>query len=239
MVRLPVPAGVIAAYSELSDGNMSLTHGATDAGAENRRRFCAAAGIDIGSLVVPRQVHGERIVRVGGEDRAHGALQAQSAVADTDALICNEPGVACCVQTADCLAVFLYDPGSRSVGIVHAGWRSTRLQLAAKTVRMMGDAFGAAAQDICAWFGPCLGPCCYEVGEEFAGYFPQEVSRGRGTLHFDIAAANRRQLLACGVPTGQIVSAGPCTACQAQRFFSHRRQAAAAGRMLSVIQIAR
>jgi len=184
MVRLPVPPGVIAAYSELTDGNMSLPHGAIDAGAENRRRFCAAAGIDIGSLVVPRQVHGERIVRVGGQDRARGALQAHSSVADTDALICNEPGVACCVQTADCLPVFLFDPGSRSIGIVHAGWRSTRLQLVAKTVRMMEDVFGAAAQGMCAWFGPCLGPCCYEVGAEFAGYFPQARFAGNGITPF-------------------------------------------------------
>ena len=239
MVRVPVPAGLIAAFSESSDGNMSLTHGPTGASADNRSRFCAAAGIDIGALVVPRQVHGDRIVRVSKADRGKGALQAHSAVADTDALITDQPGVACCVQTADCLPVFLYDPGSGSIGIVHAGWRSTQLQLAAKTVRMMQESCGASAQGICAWVGPCLGPCCYEVGEEFAGYFPQDVSRSSGRLHFDIAAANRRQLLACGVPAGQIVSAGACTACHAQRFFSHRRQAASAGRMLSVIQIAR
>ncbi len=237
MIRLDTPPGISAWYSELSDGNMSLSRGDTAANAAGRRAFCSAAGMSIDDLVCPHQVHGQRIVRVSRAHRGKGALSAADALADTDALICNEPGIACCVQTADCLPVFLYDPRSRSVGIVHAGWRSTQLQLVAATVRAMQQAFGADPAGMYAWFGPCLQECCYEVGEEFCAYFPNETVRRGATVYFDNPAANRRQLCASGVREERISAAGACTGCHPARFFSHRRQGDQAGHMLSVISI--
>jgi polyphenol oxidase len=237
MHTLATPPGIAAFYSEVSDGNMSLTHGNIQESPDRRRRLCVAAGIDPGSLVCPQQVHGEHIARVNASDRGAGVESVETALSGTDALICDTPGVACAVQTADCLAVFLHDPVSHSVAIVHAGWRSTRLQLTAKAVAAMQEKVQAKPASIHAWFGPALGSCCYEVGEEFADFFPEDAVRRQGRLHFDNLAANRRQLLACGLFPANIGEPGPCTACHPQRFFSHRRQGAQAGRMLSVIQI--
>ncbi len=55
----------------------------------------------------------------------------------------------------------------------------------------------------------------------------------------DLAGAARRQLLAAGLHPDRIYNAGLCTACDAARFFSWRRQGEAAGRMLSVIGVRR
>ena len=60
---------------------------------------------------------------------------------------------------------------------------------------------------------------------------PPDAGRG----HLDLAQANRRQLLAAGVPEGQIYNSGLCTACDLRMFYSHRREKEAAGRMLAVV----
>lgn len=53
----------------------------------------------------------------------------------------------------------------------------------------------------------------------------------------DLAAANRRQLLAAGVPAGQIQVLPYCTYCRPRMFYSFRREGAAAGRMAAWIGI--
>ncbi len=55
--------------------------------------------------------------------------------------------------------------------------------------------------------------------------------------HVDLAEAGRRQLLAAGLPAGQIYDSRMCTACDLARFYSYRRETAAAGRMLAVIGV--
>lgn len=57
------------------------------------------------------------------------------------------------------------------------------------------------------------------------------------SLHLDLAEANRRQLLAAGVPPGAVHVLGLCTSCDTARFFSHRAEHGFTGRMLSVIGI--
>jgi polyphenol oxidase len=56
-------------------------------------------------------------------------------------------------------------------------------------------------------------------------------------IHLDLAEANRRQLLAAGLPPNAIHLTGACTACQTERFFSHRAEHGFTGRMMSVIGI--
>lgn len=52
---------------------------------------------------------------------------------------------------------------------------------------------------------------------------------------FDLAEANRRQLLAAGVAAESIEVLDYCTSCRADLFFSHRRSGAGAGRMMAAI----
>src|SRR5205085_9332021 len=43
-------------------------------------------------------------------------------------------------------------------------------------------------------------------------------------LHLDLQEANRRQLLAAGVPDNQITVLGHCTSCNTRKFFSYRAE---------------
>ena len=53
--------------------------------------------------------------------------------------------------------------------------------------------------------------------------------------HLDLVEANRRQLLAAGVPDSNIWAAEECTSCRTDLLFSHRREAGYTGRMMAVI----
>ncbi len=55
--------------------------------------------------------------------------------------------------------------------------------------------------------------------------------------HLDLVMANVSQLTEVGIAAKNIWTAAPCTHCHPRQFFSHRRDALRAGRMMSVIGI--
>ncbi len=176
-----------------------------------------------------RQVHGARVrvVTDPGERRT---------VAAADAALTAVPGLALAVRTADCLPVFLWDPVRRMIGVAHAGWRGTASGVTAALVRAFVEAGCAATGSLTAAFGPAVRSCCYEVGPEVAAVFPGDVRFGRKGCRLDLAAANRRQLEAAGVAPDRIHDCGVCTCCD-HRFFSFRREGAAAGRQIALMMI--
>jgi YfiH family protein len=151
-------------------------------------------------LLQGRQVHGVRVV-VDGQG-----------VEEADGQVTSAPGVAAIVLVADCLPVALVGP--ERVGVVHAGWRG----LADGVVEEGVAAVGAVAAAI----GPGIGPCCYEVGDDLRAVF------GTSEPTLDLKAIARTRLEAAGV--GEIHDCGLCTACDADRFFSHRRDRGITGR---------
>jgi copper oxidase (laccase) domain-containing protein len=55
--------------------------------------------------------------------------------------------------------------------------------------------------------------------------------------HLNLVEANRRQLLAAGIPEDHIWVAKECTSCRTDLLFSHRAEAGYTGRMMGVIGI--
>lgn len=215
----------------------------------NRARVVTLASVKGRGLVFGRQVHGTRIAVVP-EGYAGAALD------DTDALITDAPHIPLTILTADCAAVFFFDPKHRAVGIAHAGWRGTVAGIAALTVARMGDAFGTDPDQVIAGIGPSIGPCCYEVGAEVidaftdanpemadevlldpdfasAGSFRTSVNEGR--KHLDLWRANELMLLAAGVQEDAIEVSRLCTACRRDLFYSHRAEKGNTGRFAGVI----
>ena len=85
-----------------------------------------------------------------------------------------------------------------------------------------------APSSLSAWIGPSIGPCCYEVGEEVLEAFSglgEGIAEGR---MLDLPEVARRQLAEAGVR--KVESAGLCTHCEADLFFSHRRDGGRTGR---------
>lgn len=153
-------------------------------------------------------------------------------VGEGDAVVTRWENLAISIRTADCYPILLADARNRAVAAVHAGWRGTAARIVQKTIEKMRIEFGTDPSDIHAAIGPGIGVCCYEVGEEVARRF------GPIRAHLDLMSENRRQLEAAGVPSQNIEALGVCTFCDAERFFSYRRDKENPGRMTSFIRIA-
>lgn len=208
--------------------NTSLELGDGDAPAA-RAAVLARIGVSLDDAVFARQVHAARVVRVGGRERGAGARHAPTAVGDTDALITTEPGVAVCVQVADCVPIALVaadaDGSACGVGVVHAGRDGITAGVVGAAVAALAEAATVSPAALAAVVGPAIGGCCYEVATEMAIEVAARVPAARArtrwdTPALDLPAAARAQLAAAGV--GRVESVGSCTRCEPQRWFSHR-----------------
>ena len=195
-----------------------------------QREYLNARGIGTDKgIVLPKQVHGDVIWKVTSKDIP------QSGIFEADAIVTETVGLAIAIRTADCLPALLYDPVRKVIAAVHAGWKSTKLDIARKTVELMRSSYGVDPKNIRAAIGPCIRRESCEVGPEFKEYFPMDTLQTPQGLRFDILSANMRQLTRAGVKTEHIFDSGLCSFKDAVRFHSFRRDAEKSGRMISVI----
>ena len=225
------------AFSSRAQENMSLSYGDARHSLEHRRDFLNQLGIDYQNLVCGQQVHGNAVAYVEGKDIGRGALSYDSAIAHTDALITDRRHIPLAIFTADCLSVFLHDPLTPAIGLVHAGWRSTKAEITLRAIELMQEKFNTSAKDLSVAFGPALRTCCYEVGEEFQDFFPQGILRKNNRYYLDLVEINKQQALTTGVTSQNIFDGQICTSCRNHEFFSYRRESKNCGRMMSVVML--
>ena len=179
---------------------------------ENRYRLLAAAGVDAERAAWPRQVHGAGVVRANGRGE------------EADAIWTAERRRPLLVVTADCLPIALArTSGEPALCLVHAGWRGLAEGVVDAAVAALGG-------ELAAVVGPGIGPCCYEIGPEVSERF------GERARTLDLRALTERALRAAGVE--RVAHVDLCTACDADRFFSHRRDRGLTGRQGAVAYIA-
>ena len=175
------------------------------------------------NLATLKQIHSAECIsacgRAGQLGRADGLLE-------------STPGAVIAVKTADCIPILLADGRNRAAAAAHAGWRGTVAHVVARAIESMRREFGTEPADLHVAIGPGIGKCCYEVGPEVAAQFGET-----GRTNIDLAQANRRQVMDCGVPPGRIDVAGMCTQCLAGDFHSYRRDREQAGRLYSFIGV--
>jgi YfiH family protein len=182
---------------------------------ENRRRLCAEVGADLDALTMNYQHHSADVLKARPGARGDRA----------DGLWTDERGLPLLALAADCLPIALAQAnGSRpALAVLHAGWRGLLGGIAASGVAAVGGGLVSAA------IGPGIGPCCYDVGEEVAARFRRAFGLGLvqgGRL--DLWSSAERALRAAGCVRVDRVDV--CTACNPDRFFSHRRDEGLTGR---------
>lgn len=211
---------------------------------ENYQRFCGAVGIDPQRTVLSRQVHEDHVLIATEEDAGKGLFRERDYL--TDAIITNVPGLALFVFSADCGTALLYDPVSRSIGAVHAGWRGVANGILRKTALEMGRLYGAKPQDLIVATGPSIGQCCFETDDDvpqamekaFGVQEAQPFFQRRGNKwHVDLKGLNARWLLDIGVKAQQIDICPLCTACRTDLFWSYRKAGNARGAQAAMIAL--
>jgi polyphenol oxidase len=185
---------------------------------ENRRLLALHAGYDPAQLQATRHVHGTDVWKVGDPE-----------VAECDGLVCDRVGPVLGAFAADCIPILFADPVARVIGAAHAGWRGTVGGVARNVVARMSE-LGSKPGDIRVALGPSIGPCCFEVGPEVVDQFraafgdvPGMVVAGPNKEHIDLRVASRTVLERAGLAPDHIDDRPPCTRCEADRFFSYRR----------------
>jgi polyphenol oxidase len=209
----------------------------------------AALHADPEKIFFLSQVHGTVThVLHGDEDRTEMVLH------QGDATLSSAPGVVCGVRSADCASVLLADLKSGAVAAVHAGWRGTVLGVVEAAIAAMRA--HTDAPEIVAAIGPHIEVCCFEVGDEVATELAACSSLGRRAVrgrseskslgrfpgdarkpHVDLRAILEEKLLSEGIVRSRIDHVRGCTVCDAEAFFSYRREGQVSGRMLSAIAV--
>ncbi|HIP61988.1 MAG TPA: peptidoglycan editing factor PgeF [Sulfurovum sp.] len=183
------------------------------------------------------QTHSDMVHIVN--DSNSSAWEGKSKPVEADALITNLPSVALTILTADCVPILLYDPVSKAIGAIHAGWRGAHNNIILKTINKMQETYGTNPRDIIAGIGPSIGGCCYEVGievaEKFMEYVDSVEKNKNGKYQLDLKSICNSQLLGSGLQSYNIEKSSICTACQSSRFFSYRKEQGCSGRFVSAL----
>jgi len=195
------------------------------------------------SFVMVRQVHGDNILVIDSPLEDISLFIRDAMQKPCDAIMTNQRPMGIGIVTADCLPALLYDPVQGVTAAVHAGWRGTVPALHPKVVCQMTAGFGCKAEDVLVGVGPSIGPCCYTVGKAVMDPVKSINPRWEkyltlvedGKAKLDLAGLNTSQMEDAGILKKNIFTAGLCTACHVDLFYSYRRDGIGTGRMISGI----
>jgi YfiH family protein len=214
----------------LSDPHFHLCDALLERGVEHGLGKRDSEQARVHALVLARQVHGTRLLRVPSGDPD----------ACADAVYTCQPGVAVGVRTADCVPILLVDAELRGVAAVHAGWRGSAAGIAASAAHGFAEALGTATGSLLAVVGPHIGPCCYEVDDPVRDTVADKSAFSAGVRagHYmlDLFALTRAQLVSAGVDPERVQRVGACTACHPELYASYRRDRNS-GRMVHYVRM--
>jgi copper oxidase (laccase) domain-containing protein len=170
------------------------------------REIRGSIGMGGWPLLTAEQIHGRKVAIV---DRP---VDSDKHFAECDGFITNQRRIALGVHVADCCAIYLVDPKTPAVGLVHSGRKGTELGVATNAITQMVECFGSEPAELIVHLSPCIRPPHYEI---------------------DFAAEIIRQCRSLGVK--EIHDSGVCTACDLDRYYSYRAEKGKTGRMLALL----
>ena len=242
-----VPHCFSTRYGGVSTGHLASLNLGTHRGdepnnvMENYGILGQAVGFDPLNTVFTKQIHSDIVERVGAAHRGRGLLR--EVTEGCDALVTNEENVVLTVFSADCTPILFYDPVGKAVGAAHAGWRGTAAGIAARVVEKMTAEFGSDPKNIRAAIGPCISKCCFETHKDVPdamvaslGEEARTCIQEKGEKYLvDLKGLNALWLRRAGVE--KICIAEECTACEPDRFWTHRRVGNQRGSLAAMITL--
>ena len=184
----------------------------------------------------PQQIHSGVVL--------NASEASQAPWPEADGLVSEWGGQSLWVCGADCTPVLIADPGTGHAAACHAGWRGVAARILPEAIRRL-ERLGANREALLVALGPAVSGERYQVGQEVvdaicdsldqeAGDRRKRMDRLReaGSLmedqglnkhRLDIRGAARQQLVAEGLPPGQIAQCPLCTHAHPGLFHSWRR----------------
>ena len=174
------------------------------------REIRTATGFGDWPLFIAEQIHGNNIAIIDSCSRGRVGRE----FAACDGIITNQPAVALGIYVADCCAVYIVDPTTPAIGLVHSGRKGTELGVVTNAIRQMTKRLRSDPANMVVQLSPCIRLPHYGV---------------------DFASEIIRQCHAAGVQ--QVHDCGTCTACNLSRYYSYRAEKGKTGRMLAVLAL--
>ena len=214
----PLPVEKFAALAELPNcrhiftqriPGIDVSHNKAEALARLEKahlQIRRATGFGDLPLLTAEQIHGNKIAVVDTP------VESDKHLTGCDGFITNQTGVALGVHVADCCAVYIVDPKTPAIGLVHSGRKGTELGVVPNAIKQMIDRFGSDPLNMIIQLSPCIRPPHYEV---------------------DFAAEIVRQCHVLGVK--EIHDPRACTGCDLDRYYSYRAEKGKTGRMLALL----
>lgn len=116
----------------------------------------------VDSLHWVNQVHGKQVYDIdnSADDALHNVRLSMRPV-NADAMISQQANMALAIVTADCVPIVLYQPATKQIAAIHAGWQG----LAYGVIKATTERFDSS-KPIIAWIGACISQANYEVGRQ-------------------------------------------------------------------------
>ena len=167
-----------------------------------------ALGFSTSHLHLAEQIHGaELALAKSPEPENHPRA---------DGLITTTPGIPLGIHVADCGAVFLLDPETPAIALLHSGKKGTELEITTRAIQAMIKNFGTNPAHLHLALAPCIRPPHYEI--DFAT---------------EILAQARR----AGLKEKNIHDSKTCTASDLTHHYSYRAEKGKTGRHLALLQL--
>jgi hypothetical protein len=115
-----------------------------------------------------------------------------------------------------------------------------------RVVERMAMVYGCCPADILAAIGPGIGPDCFETHEDVPNAIMANLAtpaldyikiKENGKFAVDLKGINGRRLEMAGLDPEHIAICQDCTACQTDKYWSHRRMGTGRGSMAAVIEL--
>ncbi|MDZ7626308.1 MAG: peptidoglycan editing factor PgeF [Ignavibacteriaceae bacterium] len=192
----------------------------------NRALFFNELGLNEKMISYQKQVHEDKI----------NTVSSFGSCGESDALITRKKNLGLAISSADCPAIFIYDPKEKVIAAVHSGWRGTEKKILMKTIKKLKDDFNSDPSNLICYIGPSISQKNYEVEEDVAVKFDKEfVVKNKNKFYLNVSGANYKMLVDEGINEANIQVSGLCTYEYENLLHSYRRDGQKSGRALGVI----
>lgn len=188
-----------------------------------------------------KQIHSDKFIQTFSNSSDYSI--------EADAQYSTEASIALCSITADCIPVLVFNPQDRSIAAIHAGWRGVENQITMKTIE--GFCQAEDRKKCLVFIGPHIQQKSFECDEDVKNLLlaaiPAELDSidesslviqyqidGKNKFKVDLHKILKLQLEAAGI-SSENISALYIDTFSDERFHSHRRDKAQAGRQISFI----
>ena len=188
--------------------------------------LCGDVGLNYNNLVSINQVHSSKVI----------SAKYSGHYDSSDGIINYGGDLVCSIKVADCLPIYFINNFSKTIGLVHAGWRGLSLGIIERyidKVRIENE----SAVDNYVFIGPSIRACCFRIQKDTIHHFNSEFYSKISNKHYqvDLQGWAVNQLLGLNIEKDKIFFSDKCTYCSEGLYDSYRRDGDVAGRMYALL----